>query len=97
MLNDKRQKPTQIDSRKFDAKKMVKYKRFNLKQFQVHANIGGFNAGAIITLECDKKSGSPKIKFWRDRLRDAKKDGCIIEYKAPKSKKDVKENTEGNN
>ena len=97
MLNDKRQKPTKLDSKKFDHKKIVKYKRFGLKKFQVHANIGGFIKGAIIALECDKKSGSPKIKFWRDRLRDAKKDGCITEYKAPKAKKVDNENTEGNN
>ena len=78
--SSKTQKPERIDPKKIDRKKKVKYKRFFLKNFQLHANIGGYITGTVIPLRCDKKTGLPVIRYWRSRLKDAVKDGCITVY-----------------
>lgn len=65
-------------------KKIVKYKRFYLKKYHIHANIGGYKKDAIIRLRCDKKTKLPIESYWRRRLKDAMVDNCITEYKEPK-------------
>lgn len=64
--------------KKVDPKKKVKYKRFVLKSFRVSVSIGGYKAGDVFRLSVDKKTGSPREKYWRRRLKDAAVDGCIV-------------------
>jgi len=68
-------------SAKTDPKKVKKTKRNVLLKFKLSASIGGYKAGQIITLSCDRKSKSPKDRYWRRRLRDAEVDNCIARYK----------------
>ena len=72
------------DKHKIDSNKKIKTKRFVLKRFELFATIGGYSKGAIISLKCDKKTGTPKERYWRNRLRDAARDGCI--KAAPRAK-----------
>lgn len=78
-------KPNSLNKISFKQKK--KKKRFALKSFELFASIGGYNKGTIIPLECDKKTGIPKDKYWRRRLLDAQKDGCIVRVVVEKTKK----------
>ena len=71
-IKDKDMKPAKVD-----PKKKVKYERFVLKSFRVSVNIGGYKAGDVFRLLVDKKTGSPRKKYWRRRLRDAAVDGCV--------------------
>ena len=75
--------------RKMDPKKKIKYNRFFLKKFKLNANIREYNAGSVISLECNKKTGIPKEAYWRKRLRDSEIDNCMEEVKTlPKKDKE---------
>lgn len=63
---------------KVDPKKKVKYQRFVLKKFRISVSIGGYGANTVIRIPCDKKTGKPKSRYWRKRLRDAQVDNCIV-------------------
>lgn len=78
------------DEHKIDPKKKIKTKRFILKKFELFASIGGYSKGAIISLRCNKTSGTPLDRYWRNRLRDATIDGCIKEISKAKPKAQVK-------
>ena len=76
---------------KFDINKKIKTKRFILKKFKLSASIGGYAAGSIISLQCNKNGGTPKDRYWRKRLIESKIDGCmseVVETKPVKVKKD---------
>ncbi len=66
---------------KIDRNKKVKKKRFVLKKFKLAVSIGGYNAGAVILIRCNKKSLIPVDRYWRRRLRDSQIDNCMKEVK----------------
>jgi len=72
---------------KINKNKKIKTKRFVLKRFYLSASIGGYEAGTTISLECHKKEGTPRERYWRKRLIEAEIDGCIVEVAVPKTKK----------
>ena len=64
--------------------KKIKKQRFVLTKYEIFANIGGYSTGDIVLLKCHKDTEIPVERYWRNRLRDAKVDGCIKLYKTPK-------------
>lgn len=72
---------------KIPKNKLVKHKKFILTKYKLSVNLGGYNAGSIITLRVGKKSGIPKERYWRRRLHDAEIDNCMVKIvKKPKEK-----------
>lgn len=66
---------------------------------QLKVNTGvfkGYSEGQVLTLPCDEK-GTVKDRFWRRRLKDAKRDGCceIVTATKPKPKARAAATTEG--
>lgn len=59
-------------------------------KIKILRSFGAYTAGE--TLEIDAEGGIPKQLFWRRRLRDAKRDGCleVVKEKASKNKPKVK-------
>jgi hypothetical protein len=45
-------------------------------QLQVNTNLNGIAAGAVIAVEVDER-GVPLDTYWRRRLVDAARDGCV--------------------
>lgn len=52
------------------------------KTIKVNKDLPGFKKGTSVSVEADSK-GTPLLKFWRDRLHDAKTDKCV-EIVSPK-------------
>lgn len=60
-------------------------------KLKINKDIPGYSAGRTIDVQTDDH-GTPFIKFWRDRLRDAEHDSCVEIVKTkPKSKKSSQE------
>jgi hypothetical protein len=49
-------------------------------------SIPGYSAGAVASVQVDS-AGIPLNRFWRDRLKDAKIDGCVERVVNKKPKK----------
>jgi hypothetical protein len=75
---------------KFDKNKKIKTKRFILKQFKLSVSLREYAAGSVITLKCNKVSGTPIDRYWRKRLIESEIDGCMVEVIQPKKPKKVK-------
>lgn len=77
--------------------KMLKERFFT--KIKINKPIHGNKVGTIIRVETDKK-GIPLIREWRNRFKDALKDGCIEkvsdikEIKKETIKEDIKEDKE---
>ena len=77
--------------------KLFKNKRFFLQSFELHANLKGFNKGAIIPLKCHKSTKLPMDPYWRRRLKDASMDGCITKAAPIKAVEAIEEIKDKNN
>lgn len=66
---------------------------YEKKRIKLNTPLKEYGVGTELTIRVDKK-GTPVDRYWRDRLKDSKKDGCIefvaaskpVETKADKSK-----------
>jgi nucleotidyltransferase/DNA polymerase involved in DNA repair len=56
-------------------------------EIRVLKNLGNYKAGDLVKATVDE-NGKPLDKFWRQRLKDAKRDGCC-EIVKPAVKKTV--------
>ncbi len=45
-------------------------------KLKINKDLPGYNAGTVVTIKTDG-DGTPLMRFWRDRLRDAKDDDCV--------------------
>lgn len=54
-------------------------------RIQVNVNLPGHAQGQIVEVSCDAH-GNPLDLYWRRRLRDAKRDGCVEVVQPAKSK-----------
>lgn len=56
---------------------------------KLNSNLRGLKTGTVVKVKVDK-DGTPKERYWRDRMKDAKTDNCIeiIKKKKQKSKED---------
>lgn len=50
--------------------------KYEKKVLQLNVPLRGLPKGAKVKIEVDKK-GTPTERYWRDRLKDAKKDKCV--------------------
>lgn len=64
-------------------------KKYATKQLQINANIGGHKKDTAISIDVDK-NGTPIVRYWRDRIKDAKIDNCVEFIKPAKNKKKEK-------
>ena len=46
------------------------------KKLKLNAPLRGYPAGTVLPITVDNK-GVPTERYWRDRLKDAKKDKCV--------------------
>jgi hypothetical protein len=71
---------------------------YETKKIKLNAPLRGYQAGASIPIKVDK-DGTPIDRYWRDRLKDAKKDNCveIVSTKSRTSKKRAEEVNEDAN
>lgn len=58
-------------------------------KLKLHAILGGFEKGQIIGVNA--KDGIPLDKYWRDRIKDSKIDGCVSIVKVTAKKKATQE------
>lgn len=63
-------------------------KNYENKKLKLNTPLAGMPAGAEVKIAVDK-DGIPVDKYWRRRLADSKKDGCVelVEEKRKKSAK----------
>ena len=56
---------------------------------KLNSDLRGLKTGTVVKIKVDKE-GTPKERYWRDRMKDAKTDNCIevIKKKKQKSKED---------
>lgn len=62
-------------------------------KLQLHADLGDFLKGR--TIEVEATNGIPVDKYWRDRIKDSKIDGCVSIVKS--TKKAIAKKQEMNN
>ena len=46
------------------------------RKLKINKSLGEYKADTVVFIMCDE-DGTPLRKFWRRRLRDAEKDGCV--------------------
>lgn len=70
---------------------------FVKRKILLNKTISKYTEGTELDIRCDK-NGIPLEKFWRDRLKESEKDGCItlITEKPKKSKPKKEKTTEDN-
>jgi hypothetical protein len=49
---------------------------YEKKRIRLNAPLRGYAAGTELPIRVDK-DGTPIDRYWRDRLRDAKRDNCV--------------------
>lgn len=72
---------------------MINSKDYENKQLKLNASLRGNPEGSVVNVRVNK-DGVPLDRYWRDRMKDSKTDGCvemIKETKTPKAKTMVAE------
>ena len=58
--------------------------KYKTKELLLNTSLAGHQAGTKIPIKVDHK-GTPIDRYWRDRIKDSKIDGCV-EFASKKKK-----------
>lgn len=50
--------------------------KYETKVLQINKPVGGHQKGDMVKIKVDKK-GTPKERYWRDRIKDSNVDECV--------------------